>query len=364
MPRKRRNLPSFGLSFMDVMSCGLGATVLLFLILKHNVAANVPVSAAATPDLSAEVELLEQDIVEGRKGLAELKNTVAEIDERMVIAEGLARRIQDEINETVGDVENLEALASEDEIGALRSRIDDLEKRKKELDQKSKKTGEATRTFAGEGQRQYLTGLKLGGERVLILLDASASMMDRTIVNVIRRSFMPDDRKRQSAKWKQAVSIVDWLTARFPRSSQYQIYAFNTEVNAAVSGTLGEWLKVSDLVQLDGAVDGVRRMAPAGGTSLHKAFAAARALKPAPDNIFLITDGLPTQGQNPPRFSTKVSGKERGDLFDDALKQLPGGIPVNTILLPLEGDPAAAFAYWALAINSQGSFLTPAEDWP
>lgn len=355
---------SFGLSFMDVMSCGLGATVLLFLLIKHNVEARVPVSAAPTPDLRAEVELLEQEIVDGRKGLAELKNTVAEIDERIVIAEVLARRIQDELNETAGDVENLKAMSSEDEIGALQAQIEDLEKRKKDLNQKAKKTGEASRTFAGEGHRQYLTGLKLGGDRVLILLDASASMMDRTIVNVIRRSFMPADRKRQSAKWKQAVSIVDWLTARLPRSSQYQVYAFNTEVNSAVAGTLGQWLKVSDLVQLDGAVDAVRRIAPEGGTSLHKAFAAARALKPAPDNIFLITDGLPTQGLNPPRFSTKVSGKERGDLFDEALKQLPGGIPINTILLPMEGDPAAAFAYWALAINSQGSFLTPAEDWP
>ncbi|MBI2970080.1 MAG: VWA domain-containing protein [Gammaproteobacteria bacterium] len=364
MRRKRHALTPFGLAFMDVMSCGLGATVLLFLIIKHNAAANVPSPAAAVPDLTAEVNLLEKDITEGRKGLAELRNTVAEIDQQIVIAEGLARRIQEQINETAGTLEGLKAESKEDEIAALKAQIEDLEKRRKQLDQASKQTGEAARTFAGEGERQYLTGLKLGGERILVLLDASASMMDRTIVNVIRRSFMADERKRESAKWQQALATVDWLTARMPVSSQYQIYTFNTEVQSAVPDTTGRWLRVNDLVQLNGAVAGLRKLAPRGGTSLHKAFAAARALKPLPDNILLITDGLPTQGQKPPLIRSKVSGKERSQLFDDALKQLPSGIPVNTILLPMEGDPAAAFAYWGLAINTQGSFLTPAEDWP
>ena len=37
--------------------------------------------------------------------------------------------------------------------------------------------GQQIRTFKGEGDRQYLTGLKLGGERTLILVDRSASML-------------------------------------------------------------------------------------------------------------------------------------------------------------------------------------------
>jgi hypothetical protein len=40
--------------------------------------------------------------------------------------------------------------------------------------------------FIGNGDRQYLTGLKVGGDRILFLVDASASMMDETVVNVIR----------------------------------------------------------------------------------------------------------------------------------------------------------------------------------
>ena len=39
-------------------------------------------------------------------------------------------------------------------------------------------------------------------------------------------------------------------------------------------------------------------------------------------------------------------------------------VPVNTILLAMEGDPNAAPAYWVLALGTGGSLLAPADDWP
>jgi len=36
MSRKRRQLNTFSLSFLDIMACGFGAVTLLFLILKHD----------------------------------------------------------------------------------------------------------------------------------------------------------------------------------------------------------------------------------------------------------------------------------------------------------------------------------------
>jgi hypothetical protein len=39
-------------------------------------------------------------------------------------------------------------------------------------------------------------------------------------------------------------------------------------------------------------------------------------------------------------------------------------VPVNVILLPMEGDPMAPAAYWTLARRTRGSFLSPAKDWP
>ena len=92
-------------------------------------------------------------------------------------------------------------------------------------------------------------------------------------------------------------------------------------------------------------------------------FRALQAMSPAPDNIFLITDGLPTQGSAPPRGS-KVSGKQRQKLFRDAIKLLPRGVPVNIILGPMEGDPMAASEFWQLAQVSKGAFMSPSKDWP
>ena len=47
-----------------------------------------------------------------------------------------------------------------------------------------------------------------------------------------------------------------------------------------------------------------------------------------------------------------------------AVKILPKGVPVNTLLFPIEGDPGAASSFWGLAIASRGSFITPSRDWP
>jgi hypothetical protein len=114
---------------------------------------------------------------------------------------------------------------------------------------------------------------------------------------------------------------------------------------------------------VDAVLRGLEQLTPEDGTSLHQAFDAARRLDPKPDNILLITDGLPTQGKGKP-WGSKVSGEQRLKHFTAALKQLPKGVPVNTILLPMEGDPYAAAAFWQLAQTSRGSFLTPARDWP
>ena len=102
---------------------------------------------------------------------------------------------------------------------------------------------------------------------------------------------------------------------------------------------------------------------PEGGTNLERAFAAIGKLRPKPDNVYLITDGLPTQGSRRVRGVT-ITGKQRLNLFTRAVKQVPANVPVNVVLAPLEGDPEAAFAYWRLAMSTDGSFIIPSEDWP
>jgi len=86
-------------------------------------------------------------------------------------------------------------------------------------------------------------------------------------------------------------------------------------------------------------------------------------LSPPPDNVYLITDGLPTQGSRGAKGAT-VSGRQRMSLFNDAVRRLPKNVTVNVILFPLEGDPAASGAFWDLAQSTGGSYLAPAPDWP
>ena len=174
---------------------------------------------------------------------------------------------------------------------------------------------------------------------------------------------MRDERQRNSPKWQKVVQIVDWLTAKFPLDGRFQIYTFNTAVRPVLANTKGQWLNNNDKIKLDSTVKQLRQIVPEDGTNLENAFIEAAKLSPPPDNIYLITDGLPTQGEAGARGTT-ISGRDRLKLFEKAIKKLPSRVPVNVILAPLEGDPDAARAFWRLAEDTDGSFMSPSADWP
>ena len=114
--------------------------------------------------------------------------------------------------------------------------------------------------------------------------------------------------------------------------------------------------------QLNQAAGNIRSVVPQKGTSLLNAISAMREMKPAPDNIFLLTDGLPTMGSKKP-WRKRVTSKKRLSLFNEAIRKFPRA-PVNVILYPMEGDPLAADSFWRLAKDTRGSFFSPSRDWP
>jgi hypothetical protein len=114
---------------------------------------------------------------------------------------------------------------------------------------------------------------------------------------------------------------------------------------------------------LDNAVNSFLKLLPENGTSLERLMIEMGKLDPLPDNVYLITDSLPTQGTAEPRKAT-ISGKDRLDLFRDALRVLPKGVRVNVIMFPMEGDPLSAAAFWNLARTTGGAFISPSKDWP
>ena len=363
MARKKRQFTTFNLSFLDIMSCGFGAVVLVFLIMNHSIEQQ---SQDLNQNLLSEVNLLEEDVTDGEEGLVRLRNTLSEVDLQMVEAQGLATRITDDMDKYEALIEDLkrDGFTERTDIEALKAEIQSLEQQVKKLREASvDNSGTNARTFIGDGNRQYLTGLNLGGRNIAILLDTSSSMLADKLVQIIRLRNMGDDVQRRAAKWTRSLNTVDWLTAQLPVSSKYQVITFNTQAKSALPGTDGKWLDVADQPQLEKLSKQLRKITPSGGTSLENAFIALQSLSPAPDNIFLITDGLPTQGTTPPRGS-KVSGQERQKLYRKAIRQLPGNVPVNIILAPMEGDPMAASELWQLAQVSKGSFLSPSRDWP
>ena len=352
---KKRRISPFSLSFLDIMACGFGAVTLLFLILKHD-----PTTiTTADPNIAAEVKLLQEDIREGREELVILRNTLADVEQNKDDAQGLSDRIVERIQQLERELsaqkDPIEAIA------ALRKQVEELEEEISTLEDQSRAND--TRRFVGQGDRQYLTGLKLGGRNVLILLDASASMLAEDIVNTVIRRNQSDAVKKRSDKWQRALKSVEWLVSQMPPSVQVQVMTFNTSPEKVLELDHSDYASVADPEELDQLFEGLAEVVPGDGTSLVNAFQAIGQLEPRPDNLFLITDGLPTQGAEPPRRAT-ITGRDRERLFSSALEALPNNLPVNVVLFPFEGDPTAAAAFWRLALATNGSFLSPSKDWP
>ena len=362
---KRRTVSPFSLAFLDIMFCGFGAVVLLVLILNTD---TVRARNAVFADLRSEVVRLEQEVLTGREQLVTAHNSLDAADSELVITRGEAERIIETARKLEIEAARMEreTLASKAHISNLTSDLQTLDEDQQRLgavQPAEQDSGTKVREVKGEGDRQYLTGLKLGGQRVLVLVDVSASMLDETIINVIRRRNMDAASKRSAPKWRRALKAADWLVSNLPSTSRFQLYTFNTQASAAVSGTAGSWLQASSRKDVDAAIRALHQVVPGDGTSLYHAMAVAAKLSPRPDNILLLTDGLPTQGRSKPGGTT-VSADERLKHFEAAAGVLPSGIPVNTVLLPMEGDAYAAAAFWKLAQDTRGSFLTPARDWP
>jgi len=146
-------------------------------------------------------------------------------------------------------------------------------------------------------------------------------------------------------------------------TSKFQAYIYNETARPLISGTRGTWLEAGDVDTVNQVVHNLRKLVPEKGTSLINALSTVGEMAPAPDNIFLLTDSLPTMGSSKPRIK-RISGKKRLSLFQEAIARLPSRVPVNIILFPMEGDPLAATAYWRLAKDTGGSFFCPSGDWP
>src|SRR4030095_5527801 len=167
---KRRTINIFTFSFLDAMACGFGASVLLFfMIIKHAAPEQMRVTQA---DRKAEVTEIELELREGRELLAQLQAALDTTDQELVRTQDLSTRISDSLETNRAALSDAEQ-ASQSRAAALEKLKTDV----KAIDQDATKLrkdvkeegGQAARTFVGQGDRQYLTGLRVGGEAGLLL---------------------------------------------------------------------------------------------------------------------------------------------------------------------------------------------------
>jgi chromosome segregation ATPase len=126
MPR-RRDFTIFSLSFLDVMSCGFGATILLYLILDHRQEQHVEQQSSA---LRGEVAFLEREVKDGTEDLAELRNTIAMVEQSLAEAQGRSAEILSQIDERRDEVAEGkdDTLAQREHVNRLKADLKQLEK--------------------------------------------------------------------------------------------------------------------------------------------------------------------------------------------------------------------------------------------
>ena len=361
----RRNVTPTNFAFLDIMFCGFGAVVLLVLILNGDVLQR---REQHSQDLRAELKRVTALEEFARGHMERLVQQIQTADLRQGELKLRSERLQTQIRETSKKTKKAETRAATlgSSIASLQVQGSALQNAVRLMRSKLTKKWQADKRpvgFTGDGRRQYLTGLKLGAERTLILLDSSASMLDETIVNIVRRKFLPPIARRTAPKWQRVLRTFHWLIANLRPGKKFQVYEFSSGARALVPGTEGRWLSTDDVKQLGAALRQARQIAPLGGTSLHRAFEVINKLRPRPDSVILLTDGLPTQGGFK-ESARLVSAPERLEFFNESARKIPNGTPINTLLFPMEGDPDAAGAFWRLAITTKGSFITPSRDWP
>ncbi len=361
MPRSRPVTSPFGLAFLDVMACGLGAVMLIFMLVKYHT--NVSEAEADHGNLDSEIAEIRVQQAASEQQLAELTAEYRSLTDRTRDQEvQMASRVDQE-------------QGKEKQLRQLMLEIQALEKAAEEL--KLSNSQEPAPIVETPGPTQHhLLGIRVEGKRILILVDSSASMTDSRIVEIVKTQISDDATKRKAPKWQRTLRAVNWLIERVPEGSEYMVVHYAKEADFLIGN---RWIKPNDIQQTQKVTKALSDLVPDGATNFHSAieFIVRRGINPS--SIYLITDGLPTLGPipglttlaslgcNPTEFSkSTISGVCRLALFIGARELYKAKIEatLDTILMPLEGDPHSVHAYWTMVSYRGGTVTSPGVGWP
>ncbi|MEM7071126.1 MAG: vWA domain-containing protein [Pseudomonadota bacterium] len=220
--------------------------------------------------------------------------------------------------------------------------------------------------LVGHSEQQYLLGLKVEGRYIGLLIDASASMSDEKLIDIIERKVSNDEHKKNGPKWQRTKRIVRWLLARVPQDSQFSLIFYNQQSHVLGHKGLAKITEQENLYKIQKDIDD---FVPQGATNLEQGLKAIKKNNPNITDLYIVTDGLPTKGDKKSFskcvFTNKtISGECRVQLLHSAIKYFGSNVKINIVLLPLEGDPQAVSEYWKWTYQTNGLLMTPAKNWP
>lgn len=355
LSKRREN--GFNLAFLDVMACGLGAVLLILIIVNFNDDTQIP---------SDEIEKLDQELSANQAQTQIVNQSIsqqaAQMAQQQANANSDAQKVatlsiqQQDLNQAIADKK------------AVISELEDA------LAAMAPLKSDDPLSLPDVKEERYLLGLVVEGKRIGILFDTSASMTDVAVIDIIKRKLSSDKQKQAGPKWQRALRVLKWMLARVPKGSEVSVVSYNNA--AKVLGPKAS-IQASVSNSMDTLLNDINSLVPQNGTNLNEALMTINQTMPDMTDLYIITDGLPSlinvasgfspkRNCNPlPKGQSTITGACRIDVMQRTLAvNKMAGVRTNIVLLPLEGDPQAPALYWQWAHFTGGTFISPAGSWP
>lgn len=335
--KQRRQAQSSALSFIDCICCGFGAVLLLFILTAKS---QIVQKEIETKQALTDLEVLQKKIVVAEKEQQSVETALASLDPQP-------------------DLESISLTQLIAESTRLSKAIEDKKAALSLIDEETNAPETVAAKERPSADKSYLSGLRLQGPRVVILLENSGSMLAEDTNSALK--IIRSGAGSQSEKWLRAKAAVRAVLAAIPKDTQVAVLQMN-QTAKPLSGTPADpYMDPYDNTALVALLDRLDSLEASGGSNLLNALTRIRNLSEQPSSMLLIGDGLPT-APGPANKST-LSEQDRVRLFNQAMAMRPN-FPCNVILFPFEGDPLAAGLFWKLSSRTNGIVLIPDNDWP
>src|SRR5262245_17302759 len=274
------------------------------------------------------VKLLEQDADRGKNDLTDAKRRLQAL---MTDQDALSRRL----------------MVSAKDLADARAMIASLEGEKISLANRAKNIQSAL--------ENRFAGVTLTGKQVVFLVDMSGSME------------LIDENTLDPDKWPLVCETVGRILQSLTDLQRFQIVMFSDRLLYPLRNE-GKWIDYIGPQTAKDAVAAIKAVKPKGGTNMYMALAEAFRYRSAGlDTIYLLSDGLPNDGEGMPANSAKLTEPQvseilskhiRGKLKNDWNRYIAGQprVRINSIGFFFESPDVGAFL-WALSREHDGSFV-------